>query len=130
MQILRVVLIFATLFGLASLASLIAVYSYGRFAERARGAPSDSLPVSENETILDADIAPRLADRRGQSGLMLLSSNLHAFAIRALAARSAGRSLDLQYYYWKDDLTGGLLGKEIIAAAERGVRVRQASGVA
>lgn len=55
---------------------------------------------------------------------MLLSSNLHAFAIRALAARSAGRSLDLQYYYWKDDLTGGLLGKEIIAAAERGVRVR------
>jgi cardiolipin synthase C len=124
MQVLRVVLISAILVVLSCLASLIAVYSYGRFAERARGASSGSLPISENETVLDVDIAPRLAEHPGQSGLMLLSSNLHAFAIRALSARSAGRSLDLQYYYWKDDLTGGLLGKEIIAAADRGVRVR------
>jgi putative cardiolipin synthase len=107
-----------------ALASMLAVYSYGRFAERARGAPSTSLPLSPNATPLDIGIAPLLSSHPGQSGLMLVSRNLHAFAVRAHAARSAGRSLDLQYYYWKDDLTGGLLGREVIAAADRGVRVR------
>src|SRR5690606_5749479 len=35
-----------------------------------------------------------------------------------------GRSLDLQYYIWHDDLTGHLLMYEAWKAAERGVRVR------
>jgi putative cardiolipin synthase len=55
---------------------------------------------------------------------MLLADNLDAFAVRVLAARRAGRSLDLQYYIWKDDLTGRLLAREILRAADRGVRVR------
>jgi putative cardiolipin synthase len=54
----------------------------------------------------------------------LCSDNLQAFAVRALAARAAGRGLDLQYYYWKTDLTGILLAREIVRAADRGVRVR------
>ena len=33
-------------------------------------------------------------------------------------------SLDVQYYIWHDDLTGGLLFDELRAAADRGVRVR------
>src|SRR5690606_6073243 len=44
--------------------------------------------------------------------------------VRALSARAAGRSLDLLYYYWKEDLTGTLLAGEVLAAADRGVRVR------
>lgn len=62
------------------------------------------------------------ADR--QTGLQLLTDNMQAFAVRAASARSATRSLDLQYYYWKKDLTGGLLMNEVIKAADRGVRVR------
>jgi putative cardiolipin synthase len=36
----------------------------------------------------------------------------------------AERSLDLQYYIWDPDITGGLLGERVVRAAERGVRVR------
>src|SRR5690606_6534212 len=38
--------------------------------------------------------------------------------------RRSSDLLDLQYYIWKDDLTGHLLAREAWAAAERGVRVR------
>nr|WP_302474506.1 phospholipase D family protein [Roseococcus sp. MDT2-1-1] len=41
-----------------------------------------------------------------------------------MLARAATRSLDLQYYIWKGDLSGSLLLDEIRAAASRGVRVR------
>ena len=43
---------------------------------------------------------------------------------RARLTAQAGRSLDLQYYIWHDDLTGHLLAREVLQAAERGVRVR------
>ncbi|MCP8895290.1 phospholipase D family protein [Shinella daejeonensis] len=121
MRLVWIIVLFVILFGLASLA---AIYSYGRFVERSRGTPSMALPVAEGDTSLDRLIVPKLQAHAGQSGLMLVASNLQAFAIRAMAARSAERSLDVQYYYWKDDLTGGLLARELIAAADRGVRVR------
>jgi cardiolipin synthase C len=107
-----------------SLASILALYSYGRFAERAQGEPSFALPVSDHGTPLDVLVAPLVEDRPDQSGLMLVDGNLDAFAIRALTARRAGRSLDLQYYIWDADLTGRLLVREIVRAADRGVRVR------
>ena len=107
-----------------SLASALALYSYGRFAERAQGEPSFSLPVLEHGTPLDRLVAPLIKERPDQSGLRLVDGNLDAFAIRALSARRAGRSLDLQYYIWDDDLTGRLLAREVVEAADRGVRVR------
>lgn len=120
----HVVLILLTSAVLVAGASLLAVYSYGQFARSTRGEPSHALPNEPAFTILDKGIA-RLADAEpGKSGLGIVSDNLDAFAIRALAARAAGRSLDLMYYYWKDDLTGRLLAHEIIKAADRGVRVR------
>ena len=121
MRLVSIVLL--TLAGL-SLASIAALYSYGRFAERAQGEPSAALAVSAEGTQLDRYIAPLSSERPEQSGLMLLDSNLDAFAVRALAARHAGRSLDLQYYIWDGDLTGRLLANEIVKAADRGVRVR------
>jgi putative cardiolipin synthase len=119
-------LVWMVLAGVAffALASFIAVYSYGRFARYARGRPSHALALEDGSTALDRMIGPILAQHPGETGMILLSGNLHAFAARAHAARSAGRSLDLQYYYWRDDLTGGLLSKEVLAAADRGVRVR------
>jgi cardiolipin synthase C len=119
-------LVLITLAGLAgfALASLLALYSYGRFAERAQGEPSFTLPVSENATALDTAVAPLLEERPDQSGLMLLADNLDAFAVRAATARRAERSLDLQYYIWENDLTGRLLARELVDAADRGVRIR------
>lgn len=112
-----------------ALASLLALWSYGRFARRAKGEAAYALPVAEpgqpGATPLDAHIAPLLAGRGDdEDGLLLLDGNLDAFALRALSARRAGRSLDLQYYLWHADLTGRLMVAELLAAADRGVRVR------
>ena len=119
-----VVLYLAVAAALFFAASLLAVYSYGHFARHARGSDSFALPVEPETTLLDRGIGGRVARQDGRSGLSVVSSNLDAFAVRALAARAAGRSLDLMYYYWKDDLTGRLLMHEVVRAADRGVRVR------
>lgn len=121
MRLLWIIIVCAILFVLTSLA---AIYAYGHFVERGRGMPSAAFPIAERGTSLDRMIAPKLKAHENQNGLILVTSNLQAFAIRAMAARSAERSLDLQYYYWKDDLTGGLLARELISAAARGVRIR------
>ncbi|HET8900279.1 MAG TPA: phospholipase D family protein [Rhodanobacteraceae bacterium] len=89
-----------------------------------RGKPSTVLPVQPAATELDRWVAPLLAAQPGRSGAVLLHDGLDAFALRAVSARSAGRSLDLQYYIWRDDLCGRLLALEVWRAAERGVRVR------
>lgn len=108
-----------------STASLLAAEAYGRFAARAIGPPSHGLAVpAAPETGLDRVVAPLVDPRPDETGLALLTDNLDAFAARALAARQAGRSLDLLYYQWNDDLTGRLLAAEVMRAADRGVRVR------
>jgi putative cardiolipin synthase len=114
---------FVVLAALAGVA-LAGVSSYGRLARRASGPSAHALPISDDETAIDHVVAPLLRERPGRTGVVLLADNLQAFAVRAASARQAGRSLDLQYYYWLDDLTGGLLLREVIAAADRGVRVR------
>src|SRR3546814_2431364 len=91
MRLLVVVLVAAAVFALAS---LLALYSYGRFAARVQGEPSAALPVSPDATALDLLVAPLLAERPDESGLVLLDGNLDAFAVRALTARRAARSLD------------------------------------
>ena len=93
-------------------------------APRASGAPSHALPLQPAQTAIDRELVPILAAHPGQSGALLLADGLDAFAARAMSARKAGRSLDLQYYIWHDDFTGRLLAREVHAAAERGVRVR------
>lgn len=120
----RLVLFLSVAVVLFSAASFLAVLSYGYFARHARGEDSWALHTEPAFTILDTGVAPRLAAAGGKSGLTLVSGNLDAFAARALTARAAGRSLDMMYYYWKDDLTGRLLANEVVAAADRGVRVR------
>lgn len=106
------------------LASLLSLYAYGRFAERARGPVVTALPLAAADTAIDRAVAPLTSARPGQTGMVILGDNLDAFAVRAMTARSAGRSLDLQYYIWHDDFTGNMLHFEALRAADRGVRVR------
>ena len=105
-------------------ASLLSLYSYGRFAQRARGAPSQAIAATVVETPLDRAIAPMEQAHPGQAGLALVADNLDAYTVRVLSAREAGRSLDIQYYIWKADFTGNLVVHELLRAADRGVRVR------
>ena len=95
-----------------------------RLMPKGTGAPSHALPVQADATEWDRVLTPMLAEHPGQTGTILVNDGLEAFAARALSARGAGRSLDLQYYMWHDDLTGRLLGLEVWRAAQRGVRVR------
>ena len=112
--------------GLFSLAVLVGsgVLLADHLMPPATGAPGHALPVVPGQTELDRELAPLLERQPGKTGAILLPDGLDAFAARALSARKAGRSLDLQYYIWHDDLTGHLLMYEAWKAAERGVRVR------
>jgi putative cardiolipin synthase len=60
----------------------------------------------------------------GQSGAYPLGQGIEALAARVALARAADKSLDVQYYIWHDDESGRLLLRELLDAAERGVRVR------
>ncbi len=77
-----------------------------------------------DETTLGRDAAKQLAASPGQSGFRLLYSGLDAFAARAALAEAAERTLDLQYYIIREDMTTQLLLYEALRAADRGVRVR------
>lgn len=58
------------------------------------------------------------------SQVQLLADGDAAFAARVASARAAERTLDLQYYLWHGDVTGRLMAREALLAADRGVRVR------
>jgi putative cardiolipin synthase len=96
---------------------------YTRLPDRPQLQVQNAMPTAL-ATPLDKGIDPLLSAHAGESGFRLVSDGVEAFALRAFSARAAGRSLDVQTYIWHDDLTGRLLAKELLAAADRGVRVR------
>jgi putative cardiolipin synthase len=75
-------------------------------------------------TRLGAVIAPLAQAHPALTGIYPLAEGRDAFAARTLLAQHAERSLDLQYYIWRNDLTGVLMLDALRAAAARGVRVR------
>lgn len=58
------------------------------------------------------------------SAFLPIADGLAAFAARIQLVEAADHSLDIQYYIWHDDLTGRILAKRVLDAADRGVRVR------
>jgi putative cardiolipin synthase len=85
--------------------------------------PSSAL-ADTGDTALGRALAPAVANNPGMTGVHALSAPRDAFAARLVLARTAERSLDVQYYIWRPDTSGGLLSKALWDAAERGVRVR------
>lgn len=75
-------------------------------------------------TRLGQGVAADVGKYPGLTGILPLDDPLSSFAVRILLARAAERTLDLQYYIWRDDLTGRMLLRELRDAADRGVRVR------
>ena len=75
-------------------------------------------------TPLGAIFVPDEQSHPGNTAFHLLPDAVDALVARILVAEMAGRSLDLQYYIWHDDLTGRELAAALLKAADRGVRVR------
>ena len=69
-------------------------------------------------------VGPLAAAHPGLTGVHVLTVGRDAFAARMMMAGAAERSLDVQYYIWRNDTTGTLLFSALREAAERGVRVR------
>src|SRR5512139_3962240 len=76
------------------------------------------------ETRLWRTIQPQLDSHPGESGFYLLPSGIDAFVARILLIDAAERTLDLQYYIFHGDITPKLVVDRMLAAADRGVRVR------
>ena len=85
--------------------------------------PSQAI-VDSDGTILGRVFATQAAGNPGMSGFQVMDTGQAAFMARAALAETAQHTLDLQYYSVGDDLTSDLLLLRIIAAADRGVRVR------
>ncbi len=60
----------------------------------------------------------------GLSGVYHLHDPILALQVRLGLALTASKTLDLQYYLWKGDLSGTLLLHRAVEAADRGVKVR------
>lgn len=85
--------------------------------------PSHAL-TDTSQTRLGRVVTDLRAQHPGESGFLPLGQGLDAFYARILLVQSADKTLDLQYYIWRDDLTGRVLYNQLLAAADRGVRVR------
>lgn len=77
------------------------------------------------DTDLGREIRPVLAGKpAGESAFYPLSDGIEALSVRLVAASRAERSIDLQYYLIKNDVSGRALISTLLEAADRGVRVR------
>jgi cardiolipin synthase C len=85
--------------------------------------PSTALPPA-TDTPSAHYISAELSQHGDQSGFRLLTGSTNALMSRVALADHAQHSIDLQYYIFQNDETGRLLAQRLLAAADRGVRVR------
>jgi putative cardiolipin synthase len=76
------------------------------------------------KTSLGALIAETAPKDKSLSGVELLNDPEEAYRARLIIAMHAEKTLDMQYYLWKGDVSGRLLMYEALEAADRGVHVR------
>ena len=75
-------------------------------------------------SLLGASAELASKNQSGESGFLLLDRGNQALAWRTRLADAAESSIDAQYFLWKNDDAGKIMMQRLIAAAERGVRVR------
>jgi putative cardiolipin synthase len=85
--------------------------------------PSAALSASPR-TSLSRAFAGAARSHPGQSGFRLLSAGTDGFLARLQMIDAAERSLDLEYFIFRQDASGRLLTSAVLRAADRGVRVR------
>jgi len=110
---------------LSALFSLVAVLGGCSLPKNPNPIRTEALSESVvQSTRLHQVLQPLAAQHPDRSGIYPLDRAFEAFAVRALLAEQAQRSLDVQYYIWRADTTGLMLLQQLKKAADRGVRVR------
>ena len=94
-----------------------------RIPKHWKSKPSHALEADQLSRIGKQLSSAGFMEREG-AGLRLVEREDDALAIRIALIEQADHSLDMQYYKWLDDSSGSLLLSHVIAAADRGVRVR------
>lgn len=108
-----------TLFGMA----VLLLAGCAGLPEHVERQPSRTFDQPE-ETSLGRAMDVRTQSRSGKSGFVLLDTGRQAFTHRASLIDAAERAIDAQYYIWNADESGRALAARVLAAADRGVRVR------
>ena len=80
--------------------------------------------VDTQETTLAKEAAEWLSEQPESNGFYPLSKGLDAFGARLVLIGAAERSIDAQYFLMKPDSAGLVFSQKLLAAADRGVRVR------
>lgn len=80
--------------------------------------------AQSQQTQLGQVLVQGMQQHPGLAGLYLLTDPLEAFAARIELTQKAQKTLDIQYYIWRGDITGQLMLDALKDAADRGVRVR------
>lgn len=93
------------------------------FPENYPAIPSQAFAHPE-QTTLGKAFAQSQAEQPGMSGFRVINNGVAALMTRAALADLAERSIDIQYYIYDPDETGVFLVERLLAAAQRGVRVR------
>jgi putative cardiolipin synthase len=85
--------------------------------------PSSAVPPAF-DTPSGRYVQAELDRHPGKSGFRLLVSSTDALMSRVWLIDHARHSIDLQYFIFENDATGRLVAQRLLAAADRGVRVR------
>jgi len=85
--------------------------------------PSTALPPA-HDTPSARYVQSEVQTHTGDSGFRLLANSTNALMSRIALADHAAHSIDLQYFIFQNDATGRLVAQRLLAAADRGVRVR------
>ena len=67
---------------------------------------------------------PAQTDEVGDSAVLIQEAGWDALSQRLALVEAAEYTIDIQYYIWNSDATGGYLASRLLAAADRGVKVR------
>jgi putative cardiolipin synthase len=85
---------------------------------------ASSALAQPEETRFGRQFADAAREHGGNSGFRLLAVGVDGFLTRVQMVNTAERTLDLQYFIFREDETGQLLTDAVLRAADRGVRVR------
>jgi putative cardiolipin synthase len=107
----------------ANLCCMWVLSACGGLPQQVERKPSTTM-LETAQTQLGKALAPALVANPGKSGFHPVGDGADAFVARVALARAAQKTLDVQYYIYHVDNTGVALLGEILAAADRGVRVR------
>lgn len=86
--------------------------------------PRYSNDIATVDTRLAQKIMPLAQQQPELTGYHTLYDPLEALAARLSLINKAEKTLDLQYYIWNNDHVGALAWRALIAAADRGVKIR------